>query len=63
VSPDYLQLFPRPAARGFLVLGALISLSLDLSLFRRHTLEGVCALRCWSARWRSWRPWRMWASA
>lgn len=39
MSPDYLQLFRALRPETSLVLGALIALALDLSLFRRHTLE------------------------
>lgn len=47
MSPDYFQLFRALRPETSLVIGALIALGLDLSVFRRHTLEERLRLALW----------------
>ncbi len=47
MNPDYLQLFRALRPETSLVVGALIALGLDLSLFRCHTLEERLRLALW----------------
>ena len=47
MAPDYAGLFRALRPETSLVLGALITLGLDLALFRRHTLEERLRLALW----------------